>query len=195
VGFPKVSLRRASANTKRMMRRSLRIERLSTDSLSPAIARAVGDLCDAAYAESVASYFQAIGPGEHLLGWRDDTLVSHLMWVPRWLRAGDGPLLRTAYVELVATAPAHQRQGYAGSLLEYFPSQVGDFELAALSPATESLYSRAGWQFWWGPLAVRTDAGLVPTPDEEVMVLQLPGTPPLDRKLPLSVEWRAGEVW
>jgi hypothetical protein len=65
------------------MRRSLRIERLSTDALSPAVARAVRELCDAAYAEPMASYFQAIGSGEHLLGWYDDTLVSHLMWVPR----------------------------------------------------------------------------------------------------------------
>lgn len=177
------------------MQRSLRIERLSTRALNPAVARAVRQLCDVAYAEPMASYFQAIGPGEHLLGWRDDTLVSHMMWVPRWLGPGDGPLLRTAYVELVATDPAHQRRGYASSLLEYFPSQVADFDLAALAPATESLYTRAGWHFWWGPLAVRTDVGLVPTPDEEVMVLELPRTPPLDRNLPLSVEWRAGEVW
>jgi hypothetical protein len=117
------------------------------------------------------------------------------MWVTRWLQAGDGPLLKTAYVELVATAPAMQRRGYATSLLRYFPSQVIEFDLAALSPAPDALYTRVGWRFWRGPLAVRTAQGLVPTPEEEVMVLHLPRTPELDLELPLSVEWRPGEVW
>lgn len=144
----------------------------------------------------MAGYFDAIGPGEHLLGWDDCTLMSHLMWVTRWLRPGDGPLLRTAYIELVATAPAAQRRGHATALLEHFPSQVADFDIAALAPATESLYTRLGWQYWRGPLGVRTAHGLVPTPDERIMVLQLPGTPVLDLELPLSVEWRRGdEVW
>jgi GNAT superfamily N-acetyltransferase len=152
-------------------------------------------LCDAAYQEDLTEYFEAIGPGEHLLGWHDGLLASHLMWVTRWLQADDGPLLRTAYVELVATAPAMQRRGYATALLEYFPSQVTDFDIAALSPATDALYARVGWHFWRGPLAVRTAQGLVPTPEEEVMVLTLPRTPVLDLKLPLSIEWRPGEVW
>lgn len=143
----------------------------------------------------MTSYFEAIGPGEHLLGWRGGVLVSHLMWVTRWLRTGEGALMRTAYVELVATRPRLQGQGYATALLEHFPSQVTDFDLAALSPATETLYTRLGWRFWRGPLAVRTAQGLVPTPEEEVMVLLLPRSPTLDLDAPLSVEWRPGEVW
>lgn len=153
-------------------------------------------LCDSAYGEDLADYFEAIGPGEHLLGWQDGVLASHLMWVTRWLQPGDGPLLRTAYVELVATAPAMRGRGYATALLEYFPSQVADFDIAALGPATESLYSRLGWRYWRGPLAVRTAEGRVPTPEERIMVLELPRTPVLDPELPLSVEWRPGEeVW
>ncbi len=152
-------------------------------------------MCDAAYQEDLAEYFKAIGPGEHLLGWHGGQLASHLMWVTRWLQADDGPLLRTSYVELVATAPAMERRGYAMALLEYFPSQVTDFDIAALSPATDALYTRVGWRFWRGPLAVRTAEGLVPTPGEEVMVLTLPRTPVLDLELPLSIEWRPGEVW
>ncbi|HYF40534.1 MAG TPA: GNAT family N-acetyltransferase, partial [Gemmatimonadales bacterium] len=80
-------------------------------------------------------------------------------------------------------------------LLRHFPSQVREFDLAALSPATDDLYLRAGWRFWRGPLMVRTDQGLVPTPEEEIMVLELPRTPVLDLEQPLSVEWRPGEVW
>ena len=72
---------------------------------------------------------------------------------------------------------------------------VADYELAALSPATEGLYARLGWRFWRGPLSIRTETGLIPTPDEQVMFLRLPKTPPLDDTLPLSAEWRPGEVW
>jgi hypothetical protein len=34
-------------------------------------------------------------------------------------------------------------------------------------------------------LFIRTDVGLMPTPDEEVMILRLPRTPPLDLAVPL----------
>jgi aminoglycoside 2'-N-acetyltransferase I len=172
----------------------LAIHRLSSSTLSPAVIASILELCDSAYGEPMASYLESIGPGEHLLGWHDGALVSHLMWVTRRLQPGD-QLLRTAYVELVATAPAARRRGYATLLLEYLPSQVGDFELAALAPATENLYARLGWRLWRGPLGVRTDHGLVPTPEERVMVLALPRTPVLNLDLPLSVEWRTGEVW
>ena len=173
----------------------LTIQRQSSAALSPATAAEVRALCDAAYEEDLAEYFKALGPGEHLLGWQDGTLASHLMWVTRWLQPDGGPLLRTAYVELVATAPAMRGRGYATALLRYFPSQVTDFDLAALSPATENLYTRQGWRFWRGPLAARTAGGLVPTPEEEIMVLLLPRSPMLKTELPLSVEWRPGEVW
>jgi len=74
-------------------------------------------------------------------------------------------------------------------------SQVSDHQLAALCPATEHLYARLGWRFWRGPLSARRDDGIVATPHERVMILPLPQTPSLDLDLPLSVEWRRGEVW
>ena len=105
------------------------------------------------------------------------------------------PPLRTAYVELVATAPEARGRGHATRLLEEVPGLVAGYELAALSPATERLYARLGWRYWQGPLGIRTDAGLIATPDERIMFLRLPNTPPLDDTLPLSAEWRPGEVW
>jgi len=155
----------------------------------------VQKLCDAAYATNTAPFFESLGPGEHLLGWRDGTLVSHLMWVPRWLQPRGQRMLRTAYVEMVATAPDQQRQGHASELLTYFVSQVPDFDVGALCPATEGLYARLGWLFWRGPLFARQDNHLVPTPKERVMILPLQPTPVLDLSLPLSIEWRPGEVW
>lgn len=126
--------------------------------------------------------------------WRG-TLVSHLMWVTRWLQPSDARLLKTAYVEMVATAPEAQRRGHATALLNRIPSLVDDYDVAALAPATEGLYARLGWQFWRGPLFTRQGAELVSTPDERVMLLLLKQTPPLDFDASLSVEWRPGEVW
>ncbi len=175
---------------------TLRIERISTASLSRSTYAAIVALCDEAYEQPIAPYFEAIGPGEHLLGWIDQTLVSHLMWVERWLQIADGPLLRTAYIELVATAKSAQNRGYATRLLEAVPPLIQEFDIAALGPATENLYLRLGWEFWRGPHSTRKDGALVPTPEEYVMTLTLARTPPnLDRDLPLSIEWRPGEVW
>jgi aminoglycoside 2'-N-acetyltransferase I len=174
---------------------SLTIKRVSSAALGPHMAAAVHTLCDAAYEADTSQYFRDTGPGEHLLGLDNGMLVSHLMWVTRRLQPGESPPLRTAYVELVATAPDAQGRGYASALLEYFVPQVGDYQLAALSPATPNLYARLGWTFWRGPLSVRYEGRLLPTPEERVMILALPLTPPVNLDLPLSIEWRPGEVW
>lgn len=171
------------------------IRHLGSAALTPHLSEAVRRLCADAYGADMSPYLTDIGPGDHLLGLLGDELVSHLMWVTRSLQPGTGPPLRTAYVELVATAPAMLRRGFATALLERFPSLVTDYQLAALSPATDGLYARRGWQYWRGPLSARRNGQAFPTPDERVMILPLPKTPALDVDLPLSVEWRPGEVW
>ena len=171
------------------------LERVSGPAMRTETRAALLALCDAAYREPTRSYLEAIGPGEHLLGLEDGVPVSHIMWVTRRLQPAGMRPLRTAYVELVATAPHAQGRGHATRLLEEVPGLVAGYELAALSPATEELYARLGWRYWRGPLSIRTDAGLIPTPDEQIMFLRLPNTPPLDDTLPLSAEWRPGEVW
>jgi aminoglycoside 2'-N-acetyltransferase I len=159
------------------------------------MAEAVRRLCDAAYGTATQPYFASLGPGEHLLGMHGGQLVSHLMWVTRWLEPHGHRPLKTAYVEMVATTPPAQRQGHATALLQYFVPLVGDYELAALCPATDGLYRRLGWRWWRGPLSARRDGQVVPTPEERVMIMPLPLTPALDLDVPLSVEWRPGEVW
>jgi aminoglycoside 2'-N-acetyltransferase I len=156
---------------------------------------AVRHVCDAAYGCLTQPCFDSLGPGEHLLGLCDGKLVSHIMWVTRWLQPGSEPPLRTAYVEMVATHPTEQRQGYATKLLEALVPQLAGYDLAALCPATEGLYQRLGWRFWRGPLFVRKESAKIPTPAERVMILPVPRTPALDLDAPLSVEWRPGEVW
>jgi aminoglycoside 2'-N-acetyltransferase I len=131
----------------------------------------------------------------HVLAWLGTHLVSHSMWVTRWLQAGDYPLLHTAYVEMVATEPEFQRRGFATRVMQQLASTITDFEIGALCPAEPELYAKLGWVYWRGPLFIRTEEGLLPTPEEKVMILRLPKTPELNLNLPLSAEWREGEVW
>jgi len=177
------------------MTASLAIEQVHSSDLSAEGAAAVCRLCDAAYGCPTQTVFTELGAGEHLLGFRAGILLSHLMWVRRWLQPDGQPPLRTAYVEMVATHPAEQGQRYATRLLEHLVPYLIDYELAALCPATEGLYRRLGWRFWRGPLFVRKQGRLIPTPEERVMILPVPRTPPLSLDVPLSVEWRPGEVW
>jgi len=81
-------------------------------------------------------------------------------------------------------------------VMQRLAADVQDFELAALSPSDPAFYERLGWELWQGPLFIRTDDGLLLSPGEEqVMILRLPRTPPLDLDAPLSAEWRQGELW
>ena len=173
----------------------LSVEHLRSEALIPPVANQVRELCDAAYATPTRRFFEALGPGDHLLGRAGGILVSHLMWITRWLQPDGTSALRTAYVEMVATAPSAERQGFASELLRRFVPLVQDFDLAALCPATDVVYARLGWRFWRGPLSTRRNGILIPTPEERVMILPLAKTPTLDPDLPLSVEWREGEVW
>jgi aminoglycoside 2'-N-acetyltransferase I len=155
-------------------------------------------LCSRAYGEDMAPYFALLPEPVHVVARLDGAIVSHALWVTRWLQAGKGGLLRTAYVELVATDPTLQRRGLAAAVMERLVIEVAGFDLAALCPsdAGARLYESLGWRFWRGPLAIRRPGGsLLPTPDERVMVLPLARTPPLELDARLTAEWRPGELW
>lgn len=174
---------------------SVSIERVRTNSLVPRVFEQVKALCHEAYGEDLARYFTDIGPGVHLLGWSGPALVSHLMWVDRPLYLEGREPLRSAYVELVATRKRDQRHRYATRLMERLALEIHGYDLGALSPSETSLYGRIGWEKWRGALLVRKGQTVEATPDEELMVLRLPGSPALDLDAPLSVDWRPGEVW
>jgi aminoglycoside 2'-N-acetyltransferase I len=74
--------------------------------------------------------------------------------------------------------------------------EIQDYELAALSPFNVAYYERLGWELWRGPLFIRKEEDLMPSlDDEEVMIFRLLRTPVLDLNAPLSAEWREGELW
>jgi aminoglycoside 2'-N-acetyltransferase I len=174
----------------------LTIDCVGTRDLPEAELAAVVAMCELAYDEPLAGLFALYEPGTHLIGRLASLIVSHVMWVTRWLQPAGQEPMRTAYVELVASHPSHQGRGYASRLMAAAPGHFqSDYRLAALSPADTSLYGRLGWEFWRGPLFIRRDGQLLPTPEERVMVLPLPSTPQLDLDAPLSAEWREGEIW
>ncbi len=131
----------------------------------------------------------------HVLGWIGDEPVSHGAWVTRGLQPAGMAPLRTAYIEAVATAEPWRGRGFAAQIMQRIAAEIQDYQLAALSPFAAGYYAQLGWQLWQGPLFVRVDGTLEPTPDEAVMILRLPQTPPLDLTAALSVEWREGEIW
>jgi GNAT superfamily N-acetyltransferase len=164
---------------------------------SPSVRREAIDLCRIAYDEDLTELFESVGPAVHVQIREDESLVSHAMWCTRWLQVDRDPPLRTAYVETVATHPAHRRLGLGSRVMRRLIAEIPDeFELAALSPATVPFYERLRWRRWLGPLSMRMpDGECVSTPEEAVMIHALPGRPHVDHRRPLSVEWRVGEVW
>lgn len=173
------------------------IELIASDGMAAATRDDVYALCRAAYEEEIEQYFVDVGPGLHLLGRVDGVLVSHAMIVERFAQVDGLPMLRTGYVELVATHPTVQGRGYGTQIMRALVPALHPFDLAALSPSVPEFYARLGWEPWRGALSVRIDGGLVQAPaDEEIMILRLPRTPSaLDVAAPLSIEWRAGEIW
>jgi hypothetical protein len=171
------------------------LEVVRAEALTAERRAAVHAMCQRAFDEDLTAAFAALPDATHVLGSLGPDLVSHAMWVTRWLQPGDGPRLRTAYVELVATEPGLQRRGLGAAVMRRLAGEITGFDLGALSPAEPEFYARLGWAFWRGPLFIRTADGLQPTPDEQVMIMRLPATPALDLDLPLSAEWREGELW
>jgi aminoglycoside 2'-N-acetyltransferase I len=171
------------------------VDAIARPQLSAQARSEIIQLCSRAYQQDFASLFETFGDAVHVLARRQGVLVSHALWVTRWLQAGDAPPLRTAYVEAVATEPASQGCGFATAVMRAIARAIRDFDLGGLSPSEVGFYERLGWELWRGPLSIRTATGLSRTPNDRVMILRLPRTPPLDLDGPLSAEWREDELW
>jgi aminoglycoside 2'-N-acetyltransferase I len=136
--------------------------------------------------------------GVHVLLEVEGRIRSHASVVDRVLETG-GSTLKTGYVEAVATWPADQQRGYATSVMRAVGAYVHDrSELGALDTGIDSFYERLGWERWRGPTAVRTERGVIGTPEEDglVMVIRTATTPAdLDLDAPITCDWRPGDVW
>lgn len=180
------------------MHENLKLDVLHADQLTSEQLAEIHALCNRAYAVydvDLEPLFQTFTDATHVIGRWSSAIVSHAMWVTRWLQPGNQPPLRTAYVEMVATEPQLQGRGFATAVMRQLASVITDFDAGGLCPAEPMLYTKLGWVFWQGPLFIRTQDGLISTPEESIMILRLPKTPLLDLTLPLSAEWREGELW
>jgi aminoglycoside 2'-N-acetyltransferase I len=156
-------------------------------------------VCRAAHDDDEFQYMftRYFGSGaRHFLAYDGDVLVSHAVVSTRGVQPDGLPILRTAFVDAVSTLPSHQNQGYGSATMRRLADEVGDYEIGCLQTDRTSFYARLGWEEWRGPLAGRSNDGLIPTPDQRgVMVLRLPGTPPLDVDAGLTIERQPERIW
>jgi aminoglycoside 2'-N-acetyltransferase I len=169
-------------------------EELSADARAEVVA-----LCNAAHeTEDFWKLFAVYIPsgGRHFLGRRGRELVSHAVVTTRWAQPAGHDPLKTAYVDAVATLPARQGRGWGTAVMRALGAGVDDYEIACLQTDKVGFYDRLGWEVWRGELAGRGDTGLIPTPDQQgVMVLRLPQTPALDLDGQLSIEAQPDRIW
>lgn len=178
------------------MEDQLQLKVVNSESLPDADRSTIISLCNRAYEEDLEPLFNTFMTATHALGYYAQFLVSHAMWVNRWLQIGTNPVMHTAYIEMVATEKTYRSRGFVTAIMKCVADEIQDFDLGALSPFSVAYYERLGWELWRGPLFIRTDSGLIRTPrDGDVMILRLPRTPNLDVNAPLSAEWREGELW
>ena len=177
---------------------SLAVTVVPNAELSRVLRDAVLALCAAAYEMDFTPFLAQTEGGTHVMAHHAGKLVAHAAWIDRRLEHAVAGPLRTAYVEAVATAPAWQGRGCATAVMRRLADEVRarpHYDVAALCAGPVAFYERLGWRRWPGPLGVRTERGVEATPDEDVMLLRLPTTPPLDETALLTVEWRELEAW
>ena len=163
-----------------------------------AIARAtIVELCTAAHQADFSRLFYYLpADGLHFIAYFDEQIVSHAVVTTRWVQPERWPTLRTAYVDTVATLPAYQRRGYGSAVMRELTANISAYSIACLKTDRMDFFERLGWQRWRGPRAGRTGNELIPTPDQQnIMILRVAKTPPLDLDRLLTIETQAGRTW
>jgi aminoglycoside 2'-N-acetyltransferase I len=177
---------------------ALRIETSRTADLRGGERAAVVELCSLAHGVDFGGLFSLLPPdGVHVIARLDVGPVGHAVITTRWLRPDSLAFLRCAYVDAVATAPTHQRQGVGHAVMRRLAeaAESDRFEIGCLESELRGFYEPLGWEQWRGPLAAQTDAGVVRTPDQDgIFILRLSGTPTVDVDGSLTIR-ADGRFW
>jgi aminoglycoside 2'-N-acetyltransferase I len=179
------------------MSTSIIVTSARTEELNAATRAAIVHVCRTAHQEDDFQHLFSYIPsgGLHVLGYREQELVSHAVATTRWLQPEGQPVLRTAYIDAVATLPAYQGQGIGSQVMRHLVSVIVDFDIACLETDRVSFYAQVGWEVWRGSLAGRRGTELLPTPDQKgIMILRLARTPALDLDSLLVIEYD-GRIW
>ena len=177
----------------------IRIVCRRTEALDEPAREAVVEVCVAAHGEedfrNLFSYIRA--GGHHFLAYEGEALVGHAVVTTRWLQPEGLPLLKTAYVDAVATLPQKQGRGIGSMVMGALAEEIGDaYEIGCLETERVSFYERVGWEVWRGKLAGRDGDSLIATPEQTgIMILRLPQTTPLDLDGLLTIERQPGRIW
>jgi aminoglycoside 2'-N-acetyltransferase I len=170
-----------------------------TEDLDAATRTAIIDLCIEAHQEDDFKNLFSYVPsgGLHSLAFQDAHLVSHAMVTTRWLQPEGLPLLKTAYIDAVATLPVYRGQGHGSALMRHLAGKIdGDYVIACLETERVEFYQWLGWEIWRGPLAGRSEQGLIPTPEQNgIMILRLSQTPVLNLDSTLTIECQGERIW
>ena len=181
------------------MTESTRVEVLKTEELDADLRNTIIELCVAAHQEedfrNLFSYFSS--GGLHFLVREGERVVSHAVVTTRWLQPEGHSLLKTAYVDAVATLPAAQGRGHGSTLMRSLARKADDdYVIGCLETDRIGFYERLGWQLWRGPLAGRSEKGLIPTPEQKgIMVLRLSQTPALNLDSTLTIVCEGQRIW
>ncbi|MEO7908584.1 MAG: GNAT family N-acetyltransferase [Roseiflexaceae bacterium] len=180
------------------MSESISVTSARTEDLNADTRASIIQVCIAAYHEDdfnhLFTHYITAG-GIHVLAYRAQELIGHAVVTERWLQPEGLPMLRTAYLDAVATLPTYQGQGVGSIYMRHLATLLSDFEIACLETDRVSFYARLGWEEWRGALAGRRATELLPTPDQKgIMILRLARTPPLDVDRSLTIEYD-GRIW
>jgi aminoglycoside 2'-N-acetyltransferase I len=174
------------------------VDLLHTAQLGPglldAVRRLVVDAFDGGFDD--ADWEHGLG-GLHALVRVDGEPVAHGAVVQRRLLHG-GRALRVGYVEAVAVAAAHRRQGHASAVMTVLEDVIGRaYDAGALSASDNGalLYLSRGWQRWRGTTWALTPDGRIRTAEEDDALFVLPGAGALDLAGEITCDWRDGDLW
>jgi aminoglycoside 2'-N-acetyltransferase I len=166
---------------------------VKTGDLDPQAKAEIVSMCTRAFGKDFSSLFHFVQAADHVLARLDGRLVGHAIWGARFLQAAGSDLLRTAYVDAVATDRDLWGKGVGRSVMNRLTAETTSYDLRALgTDDVPGFYEALGWERWLGALGVRTEEGMQLTPGEIVFVQRTPSTPALDLRSLLTVEPRGG---
>jgi aminoglycoside 2'-N-acetyltransferase I len=176
----------------------MRLTLAQTEDLDEVTRAAIIAVCNTAFDKEDFNRLFSFIPsgGRHFLAYRGNELVSHGVVTTRWLQPEGQPILKTAYVDAVATLPAYQGQGYGSAVMRHLAANISDHLIACLETESPGFYQRLDWEEWRGALAGRSEQGLIYTPEKRgVMILRLEATPVLDLDRGLTIECQPARIW
>ena len=158
----------------------------------------VRNLLDAAFDGDVTEedWDHVLG-GWHITWTEKREIVGHAAIVSRTLEVGE-KALGTGYVEVVAVRPDRQGTGIGTRMMVAANDLIrAEFQLGALSTGAHGFYTRLGWQRWRGATYVRTQNGLVRTPEEDdgIMVLRFGPSQDLEITTSIACNKRPRDDW